>query len=259
MEIESGAGAYGNYQRLENKGTSRHTSCTNVWLGLIFFATFLQMLVWVGAGVVGYMIYDANQENIQSWANLPWANMAASVGTSYTTLQTTPIQGTLTNAYEATNTVNKLLKHHQENTLRNLEEFVLEASNNKNLFQHVHSASIQLLPAIASLQKILKPTNVEDISVVLDKIRHNLELLSDDEVKKVFTSTEVILNTLRATLTKDNVESVMENVNKVASTLEKTLSEKNVNSTFKLINDLDKTVTNAEKTATNIGKILGKV
>ena len=259
MEIESGGVAYGNYQQLESKGTSRHTSCTNIWLGLIFFATFLQMLVWVGAGVVGYVVYDANKANIESWANLPWANMASSVGTSYSTLQETPIQGTLQNAYEATDTVNKLLKHHQESTFTKLEDFVTEASNNKNLFHHVHSASVQLLPAIASLQNVLKDDNIEDISVVLDKIRHNLELLSDDEVKQVFKSTEAILDTLKVTITKDRVNNVMDSVNTVSKTLKKTFTDKNVNSTFKLIKDLDHTVTKAESTATNIGKILGKV
>lgn len=255
MELELG----GTYQQLGNKSGSRHTSCTNVWLGLIFFAVFVQMAVVATAGVVGYMFYDANIDNIESWANLPWSEMAGSVGTSYTSLQKTPVEGTLMNAYEASSTVNKLLSYHKENTLVKLEEFVNEASNNKNLFQHIHSASIQLLPAINALRTTLKDENVEDISIILKKIKNNVQSLSDDELKKMATTTGNILNVIQTVFTQDKVDAIASSVKSLTKTIDKTFTEENINASFKLMKDVDHTVMRAETTASSIGQILGKV
>lgn len=231
--------------------------CSNVWLGLIFFVAALQCIVVVGAGITGYYLYDANQEDIQAWINLPWQDMALSVQSTYITSKDAPIHQTILNAYQSTSKLKSILNYHDRTTLKQFKLFSDLLVEDKNIIRDIHQTAIKSMNAMHRVNMVLRDQPIDDFAEILHKTRHMLQLFDDDELRKSYNLGMSIGNKMNVVMTKENVEMIANGVHTLSVTANAVLTASNINRTLHVMEDFDSSLHRAENTVSKIGLLLG--
>lgn len=240
---------------VEYHDNSNH--CSNVWLGFIFFVALLQCIVIVGTGVTGYYIYDANQDDIQAWINLPWRDMATSVQTTYVTSKDAPIHQTILNAFHSTSKLKSILNYHERTTLKQFKIFSDLLVEDKNIIRDIHQTAIKSMNAMHRVSMLLGDQPIDDFAGILSKTRHTMELLDDNELRKSYLLGMDIGTKMNAALTEENVKMVANGIDKLSVTANAVLTASNINRTLHVMEDFDSSLHRAENTVSKIGLILG--
>lgn len=234
--------------------------CTNIWLGLIFFVLLLQAFIVVGAGVTTVVLYTHNQEKVNSWINLPWTEMAQTVGTTYNNVKDTPVSETLNNAYFSASKLRSMLDYHDKTTLRQVKLITDELMKNKDSISKISDITKETIPALKQINTVLKPGTVGDITGILHKTNTVMSYFNGqpEETKKNYKRGTDMVDNANHLLSPENVQRTLASIEKISNALDSTLTPDNVNRTLHAISDFDSSLHTAESRLEKIGLIFAK-
>ena len=234
--------------------------CTNIWLGVICCIMFLQAIVVVGAGATTVWLYSSNQAEVKAWINLPWAEMAHSVDTSYRDLKGTPIHKTVDNAVESAAKLRSMLDFHDKHTFHQLNSFTDELVKNKGMLDDISNVAKETLPAMRQVNKALGHGSVQDITGILHKTNGVMNFLTKDEkeAKQNYKRGKTLIDQVNNLLHPDNIQRSINAAEKISQVMDSALTPNNVNRTIHAITDFDNSIHKAEHRMSLIGQILGK-
>lgn len=234
--------------------------CTNIWLGLIFVVLLLQAIVVVGAGVTTALIYTNNQEKVDAWINLPWTDMAKTVGTTYDGLKVAPIHETITNAHVSSMKLRHMVDDLDKTTLSKVRVIADELMKNKDAISHISNITQATLPALKQINLLLQDQPVQDLTGVIHKTNKFMGYLDNnpEETKKNYARGTGIIDNVNHLISPGNVQRTINSIEKISKVMDSTLTPDNVDKTLHTISDFDSSLHKAESRMERIGQIFAK-
>ncbi len=234
--------------------------CTNIWLGLICFLLFLQATIVVGAGVTTIVLYSHNQEKVEAWINLPWADMANTVDTTYNEVKVAPVHETLANAHISSMKLRHMLNDLEKNTLAKVRLVADELEKNKGTISQITNVTQETLPALRKIHHLLADQPVKDLTGVIHKTNKFMGYLDNDpnEAKKNYERGTDMMDNVNHLLSPKNVQRTIKSIEKISKVMDSTLTATNVNKTLHAIEDFDSSLHKAESRMEKIGQIFAK-
>lgn len=248
------------YDSLDEVPTrKRGVASNNTLLTCIAFCTCLQAFVILCAGIGLLSFYGANKNKIDSWVELPWDEMAHTVGNTYEREKLNPVADTLTNAFYASTQLRQTVEYHSNNTFPQLKNVTDELMKHKGMIGDIANLTVATLPAVQKINKALSNGSVTDITGILHKTNKLMNFLDDEEEgQKNYNRGTTLIDQVNNIMHPDNVKKTLIAVDKISHALDSTLTPDNVNKTIHAISDFDKSLHRAEDRLHKIGEIFGK-
>ncbi len=234
--------------------------CTNIWLGLIFVVLLLQAIVVVGAGVTTALIYTNNQEKVDAWINLPWADMAKTVDSTYNEVKVAPIHETLANAHVSSMKLRHMVDDLDRTTLSKVRVIADELMKNKDAISDISNITQATLPALKQINSLLQDQPVQDLTGVIHKTNKFMSYMDNDpkEAKKNYARGTDMVDNVNHLISPGNVQRTIKSIEKISKVMDSTLTPTNVNKTLHAISDFDSSLHKAESRMEMIGQIFAK-
>jgi len=234
--------------------------CTNIWLGLICFLLFLQATIVVGAGVTTIVLYSHNQEKVEAWIDLPWADIAKTVDSTYNQVKVAPIHETIANAHVSSMKLRHMVNDLDKTTLSKVRVIADELMKNKDAISSISNITQATLPALKQINSLFQDQPVQDITGVIHKTNKFMSYLDGDphEAKKNYERSTDMMDNVNHLISPGNVQRTIKSIEKISNVMDSTLTPDNVNKTLHAISDFDSSLHKAESRMESIGQIFAK-